>query len=156
VLTHRYLLKEVGGHTTYTRHITSGYCRKLRRKIEDDPSRPRYLLDGTGGRVPTDADKPWDPRYASRDLDGGTSMRLRKSDLSPGALVVERHGCPPLFLSANTLHRFGRVGRPVTGRGPHQNRTRRFHHPRLFPTTVLRSTPRWAPPSEEWKRKSLK
>jgi len=49
VLTHRQLLKEVWGpnaveHTHYVRV----YLTQLRHKLEDDPSRPRYLLTESG------------------------------------------------------------------------------------------------------------
>ena len=57
VLTHRMLLKEVWGpnaveHTHYVRV----YMTQLRHKLEDDPSRPRYLLteSGVGYRLRTE------------------------------------------------------------------------------------------------------
>jgi two-component system KDP operon response regulator KdpE len=57
VLTHRHLLKEVWGpnfveHTNYLRVHMS----QLRRKIETEPARPRYILteSGVGYRLQTD------------------------------------------------------------------------------------------------------
>ena len=57
VLTHRMLLKDVWGpnaveHTHYVRV----YMTQLRHKLEDDPSRPRYLLteSGVGYRLKTE------------------------------------------------------------------------------------------------------
>jgi two-component system KDP operon response regulator KdpE len=49
VLTHRYLLEQVWGHayaaeTQYTRV----YVGQLRKKLEDDPANPRYLLTESG------------------------------------------------------------------------------------------------------------
>jgi two-component system, OmpR family, KDP operon response regulator KdpE len=49
VLTHRYLLEQVWGHayaeeTQYTRVFVS----QLRKKLEEDPSRPRYLVTESG------------------------------------------------------------------------------------------------------------
>jgi len=49
VLTHRYLLKEVWGpHHTEDTHYLRVHLAQLRRKIESDPARPRYLLTETG------------------------------------------------------------------------------------------------------------
>jgi two-component system KDP operon response regulator KdpE len=57
VLTHRQLLKQIWGpgsvdHTHYLRVYTA----QLRRKLEADPARPRYLLTetGVGYRLRTD------------------------------------------------------------------------------------------------------
>ncbi len=49
VLTHRQLLREVWGaaHVESPQYVRI-YMRSLRRKIEDDPSRPRYLLTEIG------------------------------------------------------------------------------------------------------------
>lgn len=49
VLTHRQILKEVWGpnqieHTHYVRV----YMNELRKKLEPDPNRPRYLVTETG------------------------------------------------------------------------------------------------------------
>jgi two-component system KDP operon response regulator KdpE len=45
VLTHKYLLGEVWGpHSTYENHYLRVYVASLRRKLEIDPARPRYLL----------------------------------------------------------------------------------------------------------------
>jgi len=49
VLTHQYLLKEVWGpHHTEDAHYLRVHLAQLRRKIEHDPARPRYLLTETG------------------------------------------------------------------------------------------------------------
>jgi two-component system KDP operon response regulator KdpE len=54
VLTHRFLLKEVWGpgHTEET-HYLRVFTANLRRKLEVDPTRPRYLLteQGVGYRL---------------------------------------------------------------------------------------------------------
>ena len=49
VLTHRQLLREVWG-PSYVEHTTRCACtwRTLRRKLETDPARPRYLLTESG------------------------------------------------------------------------------------------------------------
>lgn len=49
VLTHRFLLKEVWGpHNTHETHYLRVFVASLRRKLEDDPARPRYLLTEQG------------------------------------------------------------------------------------------------------------
>lgn len=49
VLTHRFLLKEVWGpHDTHETHYLRVFVASLRRKLEDDPARPRYLLTEQG------------------------------------------------------------------------------------------------------------
>jgi two-component system KDP operon response regulator KdpE len=49
VLTHRFLLKEVWGpHDTYETHYLRVFVASLRRKLEDDPARPRYILTEQG------------------------------------------------------------------------------------------------------------
>mgnify|MGYP002622738429 CR=1 FL=1 len=49
VLTHRFLLKEVWGpHDTHETHYLRVFVASLRRKLEDDPTRPRYLLTEQG------------------------------------------------------------------------------------------------------------
>jgi len=49
VLTHRFLLKEVWGpHKIYDVHYLRVFMAGLRRKIESDPSHPRYLLTEQG------------------------------------------------------------------------------------------------------------
>jgi two-component system KDP operon response regulator KdpE len=47
VLTHRYLLQEIWDEPTDTQYLRV-YVRQLRRKIETDPERPKYLLTDTG------------------------------------------------------------------------------------------------------------
>ena len=47
VLTHRFLLQELWDEPTDTQYLRV-YVRQLRRKIEMDPERPRYLLTETG------------------------------------------------------------------------------------------------------------
>jgi len=47
VLTHKYLLGALWDETTDTQYLRV-YMRQLRRKIEADPERPRYLLTETG------------------------------------------------------------------------------------------------------------
>jgi two-component system KDP operon response regulator KdpE len=47
VLTHKYLLDALWDETTDTQYLRV-YMRQLRRKIEADPERPRYLLTETG------------------------------------------------------------------------------------------------------------
>ena len=54
VLTHRFLLKEVWGpDQTYETHYLRVFMATLRRKIEENPARPRYLLteQGVGYRL---------------------------------------------------------------------------------------------------------
>jgi two-component system KDP operon response regulator KdpE len=54
VLTHRFLLKEVWGpHQVQETHYLRVFMASLRRKIEADPARPRYLLteQGVGYRL---------------------------------------------------------------------------------------------------------
>lgn len=54
VLTHRYLLKEVWGpHQVEETHYLRVFMANLRRKLEPDPARPRYLLteQGVGYRL---------------------------------------------------------------------------------------------------------
>jgi two-component system KDP operon response regulator KdpE len=49
VLTHRHLLREVWGPShADDSHYLRIYMANLRRKLEDDPARPRYLLTETG------------------------------------------------------------------------------------------------------------
>lgn len=49
VLTHRQILKEVWGpHDVHETHYLRVFMATLRRKIEDDPARPRFLLTETG------------------------------------------------------------------------------------------------------------
>jgi len=47
VLTHKFLLDELWDQTTDTQYLRV-YMRQLRRKIEADPERPKYLLTETG------------------------------------------------------------------------------------------------------------
>jgi two-component system KDP operon response regulator KdpE len=57
VLTHRFLLKEVWGpHHVQETHYLRVFMANLRRKIEDDPAQPRYLLteQGVGYRFAAD------------------------------------------------------------------------------------------------------
>lgn len=54
VLTHRFLLREVWGpHDAQENHYLRVFVASLRRKLEDDPARPRYLLteQGVGYRL---------------------------------------------------------------------------------------------------------
>ena len=58
VLTHRFLLKEVWGpDQTYETHYLRVFMATLRRKIEENPARPRYLLteQGVGYRLAADS-----------------------------------------------------------------------------------------------------
>jgi DNA-binding response OmpR family regulator len=49
VLTHRFLLKEVWGpHDTHETHYLRVFVASLRRKLEDDPARPCYILTEPG------------------------------------------------------------------------------------------------------------
>lgn len=49
VLTHRFLLKEVWGpHCVHEKHYLRVFVATLRKKIEPDPTRPRYLLTEQG------------------------------------------------------------------------------------------------------------
>lgn len=49
VLTHRFLLKEVWGpHQVQETHYLRVFMASLRRKLEDDPAQPRYLLTEPG------------------------------------------------------------------------------------------------------------
>jgi two-component system KDP operon response regulator KdpE len=57
VLTHRYLLKEVWGpQAVHENHYVRVFMANLRKKLEDDPSRPQFLLteQGVGYRLKTD------------------------------------------------------------------------------------------------------
>jgi two-component system, OmpR family, KDP operon response regulator KdpE len=57
VLTHRYLLKEIWGpHHLEENHYLRVFMTSLRRKLEDDPAQPRYLLteQGVGYRLASD------------------------------------------------------------------------------------------------------
>jgi two-component system KDP operon response regulator KdpE len=57
VLTHQYLLREVWGPGCATQtHYPRMYVARLRRKMEDDPAEPRYLLteQGVGYRLSED------------------------------------------------------------------------------------------------------
>jgi two-component system KDP operon response regulator KdpE len=57
VLTHRFLLHEVWGpHDSQETHYLRVFVASLRRKLEDDPARPRYILTepGVGYRFATD------------------------------------------------------------------------------------------------------
>jgi two-component system KDP operon response regulator KdpE len=57
VLTHRFLLKEVWGpQSSQESHYLRVFVASLRRKLEDDPARPRYLLteQGVGYRFAVD------------------------------------------------------------------------------------------------------
>jgi two-component system, OmpR family, KDP operon response regulator KdpE len=47
VLTHKFLLQQLWGEPTDTQYLRV-YVRQLRRKIEADPERPRYLVTETG------------------------------------------------------------------------------------------------------------
>ena len=54
VLTHRFLLREVWGpQDPQENHYLRVFVASLRRKIEDDPARPRYILteQGVGYRL---------------------------------------------------------------------------------------------------------
>jgi len=49
VLTHRYLLREVWGpHNVQENHYLRVFVASLRRKLEEDPAQPRYLLTEQG------------------------------------------------------------------------------------------------------------
>ena len=49
VLTHRFLLREVWGpHHSQENHYLRVFVASLRRKLEDDPARPRYMLTEQG------------------------------------------------------------------------------------------------------------
>ena len=49
VLTHRFLLREVWGpHDSQENHYLRVFVASLRRKLEDDPARPRYILTEQG------------------------------------------------------------------------------------------------------------
>jgi two-component system KDP operon response regulator KdpE len=49
VLTHRFLLREVWGpQNSHENHYLRVFVASLRRKLEDDPARPRYLLTDQG------------------------------------------------------------------------------------------------------------
>ena len=49
LLTHRQILREVWGPAYQTEsHYVHVFVSQLRRKIEDDPARPRYLLTEPG------------------------------------------------------------------------------------------------------------
>jgi two-component system KDP operon response regulator KdpE len=49
VLTHRQLLREVWGpHAVDQDHYVQVYMARLRRKMETDPARPRYLMSEPG------------------------------------------------------------------------------------------------------------
>lgn len=49
VLTHRFLLREVWGpHDSHETHYLRVFVATLRRKIEDDPAQPRYILTEQG------------------------------------------------------------------------------------------------------------
>jgi two-component system KDP operon response regulator KdpE len=49
VLTHRFLLREVWGpQDTHENHYLRVFVASLRRKLEDDPARPRYILTEQG------------------------------------------------------------------------------------------------------------
>ncbi len=57
VLTHRYLLREVWGpQDSQENHYLRVFVASLRRKLEDDPAQPRYLLteQGVGYRMAAD------------------------------------------------------------------------------------------------------
>lgn len=57
VLTHRFLLREVWGpENTRENHYLRVFIASLRRKLEDDPARPKYLLteQGVGYRLAAD------------------------------------------------------------------------------------------------------
>jgi two-component system KDP operon response regulator KdpE len=57
VVTHRQLLREVWGpHHEEDGHYLRIYMRQLRRKLETDPTEPRYLLNepGLGYRLAAD------------------------------------------------------------------------------------------------------
>jgi two-component system KDP operon response regulator KdpE len=59
VVTHQHLLKEVWGVTrAHDSHYLRIFIRKLRRKIEQDPTKPRTLLTelGVGYRLARNAD----------------------------------------------------------------------------------------------------
>ena len=59
VLTHRHLLREVWGPgRTDQTHYLRVYMQQLREKLEDDPSRPRWLRTepGVGYRLVADQD----------------------------------------------------------------------------------------------------
>jgi two-component system KDP operon response regulator KdpE len=61
LLTHRQLLKEVWGpDSVFEKHYLRVYMAHLRRKIEADPARPRYLLteSGIGYRLASDEASP--------------------------------------------------------------------------------------------------
>jgi two-component system KDP operon response regulator KdpE len=61
LLTHRAILKEVWGPAYQTEsHYLHVYVSQLRRKIEDDPARPRYILTepGAGYRLTAPPDTP--------------------------------------------------------------------------------------------------
>jgi two-component system KDP operon response regulator KdpE len=57
VLTHRFLLREVWGpQDSQETHYLRVFVASLRRKLEEDPARPRYILteQGVGYRFVTD------------------------------------------------------------------------------------------------------
>lgn len=85
LLTHRALLREVWGPAYQTEsHYLHVYVSQLRRKIEDDPARPRYLLTepGAGYRLvdPTSAPPEASSReQASEDLLSRLARLLKPS-----------------------------------------------------------------------------
>ncbi len=49
MLTHRFLLREVWGpHDAQETHYLRVFVASLRRKLGDDPTRPRYILTDQG------------------------------------------------------------------------------------------------------------
>ena len=53
LMTHPAILREVWGPAYSTEsHYLHVYVSQLRRKLEDDPARPRYLLTEAGRRLP--------------------------------------------------------------------------------------------------------
>jgi two-component system KDP operon response regulator KdpE len=57
VLTHRQLLRDVWGpHDVHENHYLRVFVATLRRKVEPDPTRPRYILteQGVGYRFAAD------------------------------------------------------------------------------------------------------
>ncbi|MBI2323205.1 MAG: response regulator transcription factor, partial [Chloroflexi bacterium] len=58
VFTREQLLRRVWGDTVYDEHVVEVHVGNLRRKLEDDPSQPRYVqtVRGVGYRVSGDGE----------------------------------------------------------------------------------------------------
>ena len=88
VVTHQYLLKEVWGSPhMHDTHYLRIFVRKLRQKIEEDPTQPRILLDRARHRLP--AGDPGDEASGRRCSSRSSTCPQRGAEVGAQFRIVE-------------------------------------------------------------------